>query len=173
MSTARRRFFLHYLPVTIIILYCPIYYLVIDAFPFCENIYDYTQEWCSESCSYENEIVSMYDVLFSDISVTMVVALLSISLIIRVLWRNHVRFHRRIHWRKHRRIIIILLAISTIYIVFNLPMMILHLAILCGLSKQIGDHLEPYFDFLNYFLFLSYPFICLGTLSKKFAHGRQ
>ncbi|CAF3040471.1 unnamed protein product [Rotaria sp. Silwood2] len=172
VSTTRKRFFAHYLPVTLIITYCPIYYLIVMVFPPCENIYDYNEKLCSSSCLYQNIVLLLYDAIINDILATILVATFSISLIIRVLWHNHIRYHRQIQWRKHRKIIIILMSISTIYLAFNLPMMILDFAQICGLSQDIVDHFEPYFEFLNYFIFIFYPFICLGTMLTKFRRPR-
>ncbi|CAF1052484.1 unnamed protein product [Rotaria sordida] len=173
VATSRKRIFVHYLPITLIIIYSPLYYLIVMGFPPCENIYDYTEKSCSSSCLYRNDILLMYDTLINDILATLLVAIFSISLIIRVIWHNHVRFRRPIQWRKHRKIIIILVSISMIYLVFNLPMMILEFIQLCGLSQDVGEHFEPYFDFLNYFIFIIYPFICLGTILTKFWKSRQ
>lgn len=171
--TAKRRFVAHYLPVTLIIIYCPFYYLIVEGFPPCENTYDYTENWCSSSCLFENEVLVMYDIIFNDILATILVAVFSISLIIRVLYRHNIGVRQRARWRRHRRIIIVFFSISAIYLLFNLPMMILKLVKLCDPSKNIIENLQPYFDFLNYFIFILYPFICLGNMSKKFCNQRR
>jgi hypothetical protein len=171
--TSRKRFFAHYLPVTLIVAYCPFYYLVVQAVPPCENIYDYTTSWCSSSCLYENRALVMYDVIFNDVLATILVAVFSISLIIRVLYHHRARFNRPIRWRQHRKIIIIFLSISAIYLFFNLPIIMLKFLDLCGIYGDILERLEPYFNFLNYFVFILYPFICLGTMSKRFCNQRR
>jgi hypothetical protein len=139
--------------VTLIIIYCPFYYLIVEGFPPCKN----TESWCSSFCLYQNKILVIHDIL-----ATILVVMFSISLIIRVIYHH-----------RHRKIIIIFLSISAIYLLFNLPMMILKLVQLCGLSENIVERLQPYFDFLNYFVFILYPFICLGTMPKKFSSQRQ
>ncbi|CAF4920064.1 unnamed protein product [Rotaria sp. Silwood1] len=168
-----KRIFAHYLPITIIIIYCPLYYLIVMGFPPCENIYDYTKKLCSSSCLYRNDILLLYDAIFNDILATILIAIFSISLIIRVLWHNQIRYRQRLQWRKHQKIIIILMSISMIYLTFNLPVMILDLADICGLSQHITEKFEPYFDFLNYFIFIFYPFICLGTMLSKIRNPRR
>jgi hypothetical protein len=115
----------------------------------------------------------MYDIIFNDILATILVAVFSISLIIRVLYRHNIGVRQRARWRRHRRIIIVFFSISAIYLLFNLPMMILKLVKLCDPSKNIIENLQPYFDFLNYFIFILYPFICLGNMSKKFCNQRR
>ncbi|CAF3894339.1 unnamed protein product, partial [Rotaria sp. Silwood1] len=173
VTTRRKRIFAHYLPITIIIIYCPLYYLIVMGFPPCENIYDYTKKLCSSSCLYRNDILLLYDAIFNDILATILIAIFSISLIIRVLWHNQIRYRQRLQWRKHQKIIIILMSISMIYLTFNLPVMILDLADICGLSQHITEKFEPYFDFLNYFIFIFYPFICLGTMLSKIRNPRR
>ncbi|CAF4949538.1 unnamed protein product [Rotaria sp. Silwood1] len=139
VTTRRKRIFAHYLPITIIIIYCPLYYLIVMGFP----------------------------------PSTILIAIFSISLIIRVLWHNQIRYRQRLQWRKHQKIIIILMSISMIYLAFNLPLMILDLAEICGLAQHIAERFEPYFEFLNYFIFIFYPFICLGTMLSKIRNPRR
>ena len=43
VSTQTKRFLLHYLPLTILIIYDTVFYLVVIIFPPCENVYDYSQ----------------------------------------------------------------------------------------------------------------------------------
>lgn len=167
LSTTKKKFFVHYLPVTLIILYCLLYYIVTMGFPPCENKYNYDENQCSLSCLYRNEILSMYDTIFNDILATTLVAIFSISLIIRLFWHNYSRLNGQVQWRRHRKIIFILLSISIIYLLFNLPMMIVDFLDIFDLYEDTLGYAEVYLDFLNYFIFILYPFICFAIISRR------
>lgn len=173
LTTMKNKMIIHYIPVTLIIVYHFIYYFTTMAFPPCENVYDYSEDSCGLSCFHENTILRMFDVIINEILFTILVAIISISLIVRILLQSRRHHGQGIQWRKHRKVIIILLSISAIYLCCNLPMMILQLAKFFGLSEEDVEHIEPYLDLLKNFVFILYPFVCAATFFLKLRRSRR
>ena len=165
LSTRKKRFFIHYLPLTIIISYGLFFYAFVIFFPPCENIFDYYQEWCSYPCYYDDLILGTYDLVGNGIFPTLLIAASSLALLLRFINQNR-RTQRRIQWHKYRKMTIQLLSISLLQIVLNLPELILLTAHLCGLAEEIGAEAEIYTYFFAYFIVLLLPYVCLISLPE-------
>ena len=165
LSTKKKRFFVHYLPLLIILLYGFIYYIIILSIYSCENIYAYTTDWCFYPCYYNDEKLAIYDTIMNSIIPTPIIIISSIALIIRVVKRKRA-LHQCVHWRKYRKMIIQLLSISALFLLFNLPMTTLLLAHICGLPDGAAGQFEFYTYYMYRFISLFLPFICLITASE-------
>ncbi|CAF2150614.1 unnamed protein product [Rotaria magnacalcarata] len=161
VSTFRKRLLVHYLPLLIIILYTGIFYGIVIFVPPCENIYNYKLPICNAYPCYQSYgILGMWEFGANNIAPTVAVAVFSILLLVRVSLLKR-RLHQRTQWRKQRRMAIQLLSISSLNLIFNMPLNILALAHLCGLPSDVGFEVEQYFYFSCYFLVLLFPFVCL------------
>ncbi|CAF4167827.1 unnamed protein product [Rotaria sp. Silwood2] len=171
ISTRKRRIIIHYFPLLFLILYIFIYYIyAIYYFP-CENTYDYTLPLCGGfPCYAYDPIMGMWDWIANIASPTFLEALLSLAFLFRVLWQKR-RSHLPIQWRKHRKMTMQLMSLSSLNMAFNVPLSIINIAYFCGLSNDIGVQAAQYFTFLCYFVIFLFPFICLASISgvkKKF-----
>ncbi|CAF4584999.1 unnamed protein product [Rotaria socialis] len=144
ISTKKRRIIIHYLPMLFLILYIFIYYTyAIYYFP-CENTYDYTLPYCNDfPCYTYNPIMDIYDWIANITSPTFLEALLSLAFIFRVLWQKH-HFHLPMHWRKHRKMTIQLMSLSSLNMAFNMPLCIINIAYFCGLPNDIVAEMTHY-----------------------------
>jgi hypothetical protein len=165
ISTRRKRFFVHYIPLTLVIIYDILFYIYVLFFPPCENVFDYTQSWCSYPCYYDNQIVAMYDTIVNCIFPTSLIVIFSILLLVRYI-RQKRRFQQAIQWRKCRKMVIQLLLISNLYLIFYLPLLSLMTLHLCGLPSEIGANAELYAYFFSYFISLLSPYVCLASLPE-------
>lgn len=77
---------LHYIPLTIIILYSLIFYIYAIFFASYINHFDYLKAWCSYPCYYDNKIISMYDTIINTILPILIVLFFSITLILGVIF---------------------------------------------------------------------------------------
>lgn len=166
LSTNVKRFFVHYLPLILINVYMIAYYVWMLFFPPCENTYDYTSPVCTATpCFLNHPISGTWEAGVHGCFFTFVIAIFSATFLIRVLLERHRRFHA-INWRRHRKMTIQLLSISSIFLVFNLPLNIAAIIQLCGLPFELGAILMPYFFFLTYWVMFLVPFVCLTSLPK-------
>ncbi|CAF4070980.1 unnamed protein product, partial [Adineta steineri] len=75
------------------------------------------------------------------------------------------RFHQQVQWKKHRKMTIQLLAITSLFYILYLPPIILSTAKLLGVPSYVGSDYNLYAEFFKKFIIFLLPFTCLGTLS--------
>ncbi|CAF3284267.1 unnamed protein product [Rotaria socialis] len=164
LSTPRKRFFVHYLPLFLIIVYLLVFYVWVIFFPPCENIYDYTLSTCGATpCYILQPIPGIWDAAVNGCLMAAIIVVFSIGLVIRVLM-GKCRHHQAMHWRQHRKMTLQLVSISSIFIIFGLPSAIVTFIQLCGIPFDEGNILLPYFFFTSYWLIFLIPFVCLHSL---------
>ena len=97
LSTPKKRFFVHYLPLIALILYWFIFYIVIYFFPPCQNRLRSSSLVCIFPCLYDNDILSVWDYVAHQIVPIVAITVFSTGLLIRVLWKRS-RMRRTIRW---------------------------------------------------------------------------
>jgi hypothetical protein len=165
VSTKTKRFFVHYLPLIFLLLYCVIWYIVIYFFPPCENLFDITQVACAFPCLHTIYAFAMWEVIVHEIFPILIIVVFSIALLVRVLWQRH-RMHQPIQWRKYRKMSVQLLSISLIYFIFSLPYMLMNMMLLSGIHNDIFTTIFDCTAFLSYFVFFLFPFVCVLSLTE-------
>ena len=165
LSTQKRIFIIHYLPLAILVLYCLLFYTINIFFPSCVNTFDYTQNWCGVPCYDLQKNTLIFDVVTNGIVPTLLIVIFNILLLIRVIAQKR-RLRQEVQWRKYRRMIVQLFSIASIFLLFNLPFMSILLARLCGVPYGAAGQFELYTYFFVYFITLLMPFVCLGSLPE-------
>ena len=105
LNTFKKRLTVHYIPLTLCIVYCCTYssYLVFG-YP-CENVFDCTSVLCGSTCAYNDFILAQYDTIANSIVTTILIVLCSLSLLFRVLWQKYHSL-QRLRWSKVRKMTI-------------------------------------------------------------------
>jgi hypothetical protein len=67
VSTKKKRLFVHYLPLILLVVYCVIFYSVINFFPPCQNILYNPYADCLFNCVYYSYIFTMYETVVHQI----------------------------------------------------------------------------------------------------------
>ena len=165
VSTKKRRFFVHYLPLILLPIYLFIFYAVMYFFPNCENRLQPSELLCIFPCLYDIYVLSMWDFVADQILPILIIVLFSSGLLVRVLLQK-VRMRRTIHWRKHRKMTIQLLSISFFYAMILLPYAAVYTVRLCGLTSPLITGFSAYTNFLSYFMILLFPFVCFMSLRE-------
>ncbi|CAF2941198.1 unnamed protein product [Rotaria sp. Silwood2] len=165
MSTRTKVIFVHYLPPIIIIVYCLVYYTTIFFVVECENNFDSTVIPSFYPCASENNALYLYETTVNAVTFTFIVVISSVFFLIRVLWQKY-RMHQQFQWRRYRFMIIHILSISSIYLLFLFPYMIVTILNLCGLSSAIINIFLTYIPFLPYYTLLLFPIIIIGSLPE-------
>lgn len=164
LSTPRKRFFVHYLPMILINSYLIGYYTWIIFFPPCENVFDYDLPACGATpCFILHPIGGVWDAAFHGCLMIMTIVVFSIGLIVRVLM-GKCRHHQALQWRQHRKMTLQLLSSSSIYIICGLPSASIIFFQLCGVSVEAAFLVLPYFFFGSYWVVFLTPFVCLNSL---------
>ncbi|CAF1076200.1 unnamed protein product [Adineta steineri] len=168
MLTKRGQFYAHYLPLIVLLLYVLLFYTyAIFLFP-CENTYDYTLPVCNASPCYQDDpIMGMWDFIVNNLLPGLLIAFVSIILLARVI-RQKRRLKQQIQWHKYRRMTIQLLSMAILAIIFILPLNLLSLAHLCGLSEDIGAEEEQYLFYIAYIFTFLIPIVCLYSTPELY-----
>ena len=93
------------------------------------------------------------------------IIIFNIALVFRYI-RQRQRIQQGFQWRKFRKMVIQLVSISSLYLIFYLPLLILITAHLFGLPGDIGADAELYTYFFSYFIALLSPYVCLASLPE-------
>ena len=165
-SNRNRRLVYHYLPLTIVLAYILVFYVVAIIFPPCTNTYDYMLPVCNDfPCYLNHPVFGVIDSIVNNILPVIIIVLFNFILVIRVYCQKR-RLRQQNVWRRQRKMTIQLLCSSVLFLVPNMPLNIFILARLCGLKEDVGVDAQIYFDFLCYFVTFLYPFICLASVSE-------
>lgn len=165
VSTKIKQFFVHYLPLVLLLVYSLIFYIIVSFFPPCENTFDNSDVVCVDFCFSQNHVLVIWDILFHQTLPNLIIVIFSTALLIRILYRKY-RIHQAIHWRRNRKMTIQLLSISILYLFFAFPIALMNLIYFCGLSENVGIELFEYILFFNYLMLLFLPFACVLSLPE-------
>jgi hypothetical protein len=167
LLTRTNRFFLHYFPLIILILYSLIYYIIIIFLPFCPRMFfQLPMHGVYYPCIYSYfPIISIWELVCHQLIPIIIILIFSFSLFLRILWQKS-RLHRTIHWRKQRKMTIQLLSVSILFLSLSAPGVFLSISYEFGLSRDIGIYYMPYAYFFSYYVVFLFPFVCLGTLPE-------
>ncbi|CAF0774382.1 unnamed protein product [Rotaria sordida] len=165
LSTKKKRFFIHYLPLITLIIYIFIYCCFIIYFPPCENLYYHSYiNGVPIPCVIEKTIIGKLDLICHQIVPTFIIVIFSIALGIRILYEKN-RLNQLIQWRKQRKIAIQLLNTSMLYFFFNFPWTVIDLSYEIGLSIDYIIRVRSYAYYFSCYIIFLFPFVCCGSLS--------
>ncbi len=165
VSTKKKRFFIHYLPLILLLLYCFIFYIIVFFFPPCTNSYGNSSTFCIIPCLAYNHIFSVWETIVHQMLFALIIIVSNIALFVRVLWQKH-RMHQPVQWRKHRKMAIQVLSISLLYLAFFFPYVIYSFILTFGAPNGLGDSFYVYAVFLTYFMTPLLSFVCTLSLPE-------
>ncbi|CAF1419839.1 unnamed protein product [Adineta steineri] len=170
VSTKRKRLFIHYLPLTFILVYLTIFYIYVIFFPPCENQYDFTSAVCGDyPCYLTVPVLAIWDNIVHSLICTFLIAIFNVTLLIRIIWQKR---HQRPNWKKYRKMVVQLLSISAVYLCFNTAPSIIVTVQMVGYPDWGADVYNYFFFFTTSIQFLV-PFICLLHLPNKLRKIRK
>ncbi|CAF1154571.1 unnamed protein product [Adineta steineri] len=166
VSTKKKRFFIHYLPLIFIVLYGIIVYGTTTPMKDCNRPLYYFIPFCAYySCIYDSAVFSLYEFMTGGILSSVLIGFGSTFLVLRVILRKR-RFQQQIQWRKHRKMILQLLSVSSLFFVLYLPPVVLATAYKLGLPSDVGAQYNTYASLFSYYIAFLFPFTCLSTLPQ-------
>ena len=166
VSSRRKRFLFHYLPMVVLLIYVSLYCLIIIYFPPCENLYFHSYiNGVPVPCAIDKTFIGKYDLICHQIIPTFVIVISSVMLFIRILYQRS-RLNRPISWRKQRKMAAQLLFVSILYILFNFPWTFIDLCFELGLQMDNFYSIRSYAYFFSCYIIFLFPFVCFGSLPE-------
>ncbi|CAF1628682.1 unnamed protein product [Adineta ricciae] len=170
-TTAKRRFYFHYLPLISIAVYLILFYIgAIFIYP-CDTNFDFTQPICGYPCYTASPNISLYDYFAHSCVPLILDILLDIGLVIRAMRHKRIVVNQQreqvVQWRKYRKMMFQLLLISSLYSVLQIPFVVVQLIPLFTILSPLGVYLQAvYFYYFFWLLTLLLPFVCIGCLPE-------
>ena len=173
LKTKRRKFFVHYLPILFVILFCCVWdiYLIL-LYPCQQTQLDYSQLVCGGSCYQfsENSFLLMIDWTLSSLLPIFLVMLFNLILILHVLHqkrkmtKNLGSMQLRKTWRRTRKMFAQLLPIALIFLLFQLPYVVVN--VVGSTQESFISSASFYTNYLPYCLEIFMPFAVLMNQKK-------
>ena len=165
VSTQRKRLYFHYLPVIIIFIYWFTFYSYVYFYPTCQNLHVNSNMICLAVCSFDIVSFHAFDTLVNNILPSLTIVISSVALLIRIL-RQKCRMRQQFQWRKHRKMTVQILSISSLYLLLTTPWAVTTLVKITGLQTMISETYETYALFLSILLYFSFHllrfYLCLN-----------
>ena len=168
LRTVRQRFFVHYLPLILLSIYLAGFYVSVVIFPPCANTFDFESVGCGLSpCYHSVAYLHLWDYIVNAVVCTVIETTCSVGLLIRAFWQKR-RARGPMNWRKHRRMVVQLLLVSSVSLAIILPQsLIVVIRQIGGRSmKEFAVETDPYIAHLYILMILIIPFICLAGLPE-------
>lgn len=166
-NTRKRRLLNHYFPMIFILIYLNLFYTIVIFFYPCSTNFNYNVVLCGQPCFTSSKGLSLFDLCFHSWLPVFLITFFSVGLIFRVFYSRKIRCQRRNQFRRYRRMIIQLLAISMLYLGFMGPYSTLEIIDnVVGLSSTANFVKQNYFFYMYWLITLLIPFICIGCLPE-------
>nr|ACD54625.1 neuromedin U receptor 2-like protein [Adineta vaga] len=167
IRTTRARLFLHYIPLTFFTLYTPLlYFYLIFIYP-CNLIAVRTTIRCGRVC-YRNTIpmwFNFYDSFVNYSIPILLIVLFSSSFVFRFVQQKQ-RLKRIITWRQCRKMTIQLGLLSSIYLLFDLPYVIIFIVQTAGYPSFASNIISPYISRLTFVPAIVLPYAILCAIPR-------
>lgn len=145
MQTNCHRMLFHYIPLLITALYAPTLFFVLIFLIPCDRVYVPNDFLCGSPCFY-NVVPNWFNYYdsFVDYAIPIVsIGICNICLFLRFLKQKQ-RLRQSVTWRQCRKMLIQLFLVSAVYLVFDLPYVIIFTARFAGFTTFGDDILSPY-----------------------------
>ncbi len=167
VRTIRGRLIMHYIPLAFFSLYTPIlYFYLIFVYP-CNHIFINTSVRCGSLCYLE--LVPIWFIYYDSLAhysiPILLITVFSGALIVRFLQQKS-RLKQGTRWRRCRKMIIQIAFVSTSYLVFDLPYIIIVIVQSSGYPDFGSQILIPYIAHLVYVPTIVVPYATLLSLPR-------
>ena len=163
----RGKILLHYAPLLFCLVYPTAFYFGAIFLHQCPPFYDYTQLLCVWPCYFNSIRWSIIDVYFNNLTILFCIPVFCSIIYLRVFIRKRVMQRQVFQWRRDKKMILQLWAVSSLYMAVWVPLQLLSL---------INTFIDPtfliqlsldYLFLLPYMIHFFYPFIVILTYPKE------
>ncbi|CAF1933359.1 unnamed protein product [Rotaria magnacalcarata] len=160
IATRKRHFLIHCLSPCIITIYYFVYYSIVYFSIHCETPFNsFSFGGIYIPCAFDRTVLAHWELMFHQVTPTLLIMFGCMSLFVRVMLQK-TRARQQIEWRKHRKMILQVLTISSVYIAFNLPWIGEIFPYEFGLLSQLVAVGLTVSRFIIYNIIFFCPFVC-------------
>jgi len=167
VSSKGGRFLFHYCPLVFCVVYPPTFYAGVMFIYDCNDDYDYTQLLCTWPCYFYNTQLTSIDLFFNNCTPLFSIPLFCTIIYVRVfIQRQHMK-RQRFKWRRDKKLVIQIWALSSLYLAMWMPIQLLGLINLYWSKTFLVQAQIDYMYLFPYFIHLIYPYIILLTFNHE------
>jgi len=163
----------HYCPLLFCLLYPPLFYMRVIFIYQCESYYDYTQLLCTYPCYFYNLNWSNIDLFVNNYTPLIAIPIFCTIIYVRVLIQKRTMKQQIFKWKRDKKMILQLWAVSSLYLAMWMP---LELAALINLYWDPNFLIQAQIDYMYlfpYLIHLIYPFIVLLSYSNEMLNFKR
>jgi hypothetical protein len=171
LKVRKKRWILHYIPLTISVVYPPLFYIVFIFLYPCIVYSDLSNGYCAYPCYIDDTVLFNIDWICNTISPVFIIVFTNVALIIRVFRSmKRIRQQQTDTWKRQKRLTLQLLAFSSVYIIAYLPTTTLAVFRILAYPTLYNEmpHLYNMFHMI-YFVSPLQSFLCIFTLPELIA----
>ena len=173
VQSARGKFLFHYCPLTLCIVYPPVFYIAAIFLYPCSSYYDYNQLLCQWPCYFSYINWSNTDLFVNNYAPLLITPVFCGIIYTRFFARKQAMSSRGFRWRRDRKLIIQLWATSTLYLSMWLPLQITSSINMYWLPDFLYQAQIDYLYLFPDFVHLFYPYILLVVFYSEMKKPRQ
>ncbi|CAF1188278.1 unnamed protein product [Rotaria sp. Silwood1] len=151
----------HYIPIIMCILYPLVLYIYLITQYTCKNNFNFTFWTCGGACYLYEPILGTFDWIVNSCFDVVLSIIATCIIIIRVLFQNRRTGAQRTVWQRRRRIVMQLVALSTLYMIVWAPCVICFVITLFTPVPFLSAFYSAYLSYYQYISCLLCPFACL------------
>ncbi|CAF1583133.1 unnamed protein product [Adineta ricciae] len=161
------RIYLHYIPILVIILYCPLFYIGIVVLYPCQPVYHVDVYLCGGACYQFEQVLGLLDWVGNGMTMVWVTFMLNVILIIRHVYQRFrmrrmiITADRRSTWHRSAKLSVQLLAIALPYMIAWIPYCTVVTIQIFQNTEQLAYLLSTFFVYFPYIQVLFLPYICI------------
>ena len=167
------KFILHTCPLVFCILYPPIFYAAAMFIHRCTSYYDYTQLLCTWPCYFYNLNWSNVDLFFNNYTPLLAIPVFCSVIYIRIfIQRRHMK-QERFKWRRDKKLVLQLWAMSSLYLAMWMPLQLSGLINIYWLPTFLLQAQIDYMYLFPFLIHLIYPYTVLLGLYQETGQSNQ
>ena len=156
LQIRKRRILLHYVPLTICVVYPPLFYAgVIFIYP-CEPYFDPLSGACPIPCYAKDLLVYNIDWFLHTVTSVTIIVIANFTLVLRVVYSmGRVRRQRADNWRRQRKLTLQLLSFTSLYVLIYVPNTVLSLFVTLVYAQDFYNIPLWYYEVIYMVLFVN------------------
>jgi hypothetical protein len=167
VSSKGGRFLFHYCPLVFCVVYPPTFYAGVMFIYNCNDDYDYTQLLCTWPCYFYNNQLTSIDLFFNNCTPLFSIPFFCTIIYVRVFIQRQRMKRQRFKWRRDKKLVIQIWALSSLYLAMWMPIQLLGLINLYWSKTFLVQAQIDYIYLFPYFIHLLYPYIILLTFKDE------
>ena len=163
----------HFCPIAFCLLYPTMFYFILILVHSCRVSYNFDLLLCKWPCFYRSKFFTQFDLYFNNYTPLIVIPVFCAILYVRVFIKKRSLKLEAFKWKRDKKMIIKLWAISSLYLGMWMPLQLLGIINLYFDTYFLYQAQVDYMFLFPYLIHIVYPFIVLLTHHNEMFHFQR